>query len=282
MAARRGLVETRPTGHGRARGLVSSRVSGRRVDAHTYAAPDDLADVVAVYWSGRWDLRGQPPHTTELLGDPCVHLVFEEGGVHAGSRLVGVWTRLWRRTLEGRGQVRGVKLRAGAVRAFVDRPAVQLANQIVPLRSIFGAGIARLEAAVLRPADDGDAFATLETWLRARRLRRDQAQMSLAVALVDRVARDREITLVEHLAAASGLAARGLQRLFRDHVGASPKSVIRRFRLQEAALRIERGEPPTLAALAADLGYTDQAHLARDFKSVVGRSPRDFSAAVHR
>jgi len=31
---------------------------------------------------------------------------------------------------------------------------------------------------------------------------------------------------------------------------------------------------------AADLGYTDQAHLARDFKSAVGRIPRDFASSV--
>src|SRR5688572_20615970 len=65
MGPRR-LVETRPTGHGRARGLVSSRVSGGRIEARSYAAADDLRDVVAAYWMGRWDLRGQPPHTTEL------------------------------------------------------------------------------------------------------------------------------------------------------------------------------------------------------------------------
>ncbi len=51
-------------------------------------------------------------------------------------------------------------------------------------------------------------------------------------------------------------------------------------RLQEVALRIERGEGPTLTLLAAELGYTDQAHLARDFKSAVGKSPTDFASSV--
>ena len=63
-------------------------------------------------------------------------------------------------------------------------------------------------------------------------------------------------------------------------MGASPKWVIRRNRLQEVAARIERGEGTTLTTLAAELGYTDQAHLARDFKSVVGKSPSDFATSV--
>jgi AraC-like DNA-binding protein len=65
-------------------------------------------------------------------------------------------------------------------------------------------------------------------------------------------------------------------------VGAPPKWLIRRVRLQEAALRIERGDGPSLAGLAAELGYADQAHLARDFKRAVGKSPGEFAKSVHR
>jgi AraC-like DNA-binding protein len=61
-----------------------------------------------------------------------------------------------------------------------------------------------------------------------------------------------------------------------------PKWVIRRTRLQEVALRVEHGEVTTLAALAAELGYTDQAHLARDFKTAVGKSPSEFGVTVWR
>lgn len=280
MRAPRTLEETRPTGNGRARGLVSSRTSGRRVEAHRYAAPESLRDVVGSFWTGAWDLRGEAPHVTELLSDPCVNFVFEEGGPHAGSRLVGVWTRLWRRTLEGRGRVRGVKLRAGGVSAFTDEPAFRFANRIVPLGSVFGPDAARLERAVLDPQGDADGFAALEKWLLARRLRANDAHVALAIALVDRIAADPEITTVERLASVAGIGPRALQRLFREHVGASPKWVIRRNRLQEVALRIERGESGTLTALAADLGYADQAHLARDFKGAVGKSPSDFASSV--
>jgi AraC-like DNA-binding protein len=290
------LVETRPTGNGRARGLVSSRESGRRVEARTYAVPKDLADVCSVFWMGHWDLRGQEPHHTELLGDPCVNLVFEQGGAHAGSRVVGVWTRLWRRTLEGAGRVRGVKLRAGAVRAFLDVPAVHLANRIAPLQSFFGAPVDQLERdalapeaelaglkrQLLDPEDDGRAFDAFASWLRKRRLADDRGDISLAVALVDRITAEPEITTVQELSEIAGMGVRPLQRLFRSHVGASPKWVIRRHRLQEVALRLERGERLTLAALAAELSYTDQAHLARDFKNATGRSPSEFATTVHR
>lgn len=279
MTGGKRLVQTRPTGKGRARGLVSSPESGRRVDAARYAPPDDLADVVDAFWMGCWDLRGQEPHETELLSDPCAHLVFEEGDGQPGGRLVGVWTDLWRRTLKGRGRVRGVKLRAGALPAFVDAPAHELTSRIVPLAQLFG-DAQSVERAVLQPEDEEPAFAAFGDWLRSIRRRHDQAQIRLAIALVDKIAEDPEITSVEQLSAAAGLGLRSVQRLFRHYVGASPKWAIRRRRLQEVALRIERGDTPTLASLAAELGYTDQAHLARDFKNATGKSPSAFATLI--
>jgi AraC-like DNA-binding protein len=261
--------------------LVSSRTSGRRTDSRRYEPPADLADVVEVFWNGRWDLRGESPHTTELLSDPSVHFSFESGDSLPGGRLVGVWTRLWRRKLAGRGWVRGIKLKAGALRAFVAAPAFHFTNRVVPLSEICGEHARAVEHAVLTTDDYAEAFAILETWLRRAR-RAPEPDLVLAISITSRIACEGSITTVEQLSHATGLGARALQRLFREHVGASPKWVIRRHRLQEVALRLERGDRVTLAMLAADLGYTDQAHLARDFKSAVGKTPSDFALSVHR
>jgi AraC-like DNA-binding protein len=70
--------------------------------------------------------------------------------------------------------------------------------------------------------------------------------------------------------------------VFRAHVGATPKHVIRRTRLQEVALRLERGDAVSLSRLAAELGYADHAHLARDFKGATGKSPSAFGRDVWR
>jgi hypothetical protein len=200
MPPRFELVKTRPSGHGRARGLVSNRRSGRRVEASTFTPPADLAGVVETLWSGSWDLPADAPHVTRLISDPCVHYVFESSAAHRGGRLVGVWTRLWIRKLEGRGFVRGVKLRAGAARAFTSTPAFEWSNRIVSLASVFGRGTAALEKRVLDTSED-EGFAAFVEFLRARR-RSDESPV--AVALVDRIASDSRIHTVEELAAASG------------------------------------------------------------------------------
>ena len=273
------LEETRPDGHGRARGLVSSRVSGRRVASRTYAPPGPLREVVDCFWIAEWDLRGQAPHVVELLADPCVNVAFERGG----SRVVGVSRRLWRRELAGAGRIRAVKLRAGAARAlWPDLVVAHLSDRVVPLHDLVPGDPEGTESEVLGPGDEAEGLAALAGWLEVRVTLPPEPRVALAVALVDHIAADPGMTSVGALARAAGLGPRALQRLFREHVGASPKWVIRRFRLQEAALRLERGAGVTLAALAAELGYSDHAHLTRDFRAATGRAPSTFARDVWR
>ncbi|MCB0882058.1 MAG: helix-turn-helix transcriptional regulator [Thermoleophilia bacterium] len=254
-------------------------MSGARVDVAFFAPPADLAAHVEVLWAGWWDLRGDTPHTSRLLPDPCVNIAFEGDE----SRVVGVWTRTWSRTLEGRGSVRAAKLAAGAVGAFLDADAADLANRLTPLADVAGpdAG-AELRRRVLDPARAEAGCAAVARWLRSRR--RDPLPDGVATAMeaCRLAAGDPSLLTVEALARAVDMSPRALQRLFRRHVGGSPKWLIRRHRLQEAAARIERGEDGGLAGLAAELGYADQAHLTRDFTAAVGASPARFARDVHR
>jgi len=270
------LEETRPGA--RARGLVSSRESGRRVEAHTFAPEPALRDLVECYWTTRWDLRGQAPHRVEVLADPCVTIAFEAGR----SRVVGLSTRLFRRQLEGAGLIRAAKLRAGAARALLAGPLARLTDRVVPLAEEFPRVPASLEPAVLEPADDALGLEALERWLAASANRSFDPLAGLAARLLAQVDADPELTSAELLARQARLSLRQLQKLFKDHVGAPPKWVLRRRRLQEAAHRLERGRGPTLAELAAELGYADHAHLTRDFRAATGRTPSAFARDAGR
>ncbi len=273
------LEETRPTGHGRARGLVSSRVSGRRIDARSFAPPPSLEPLVASFWVGRWDLPPDAPHTTRLLGDPCVHVIVSCGdGDAPPQRVVGVWTRLWENTLRGRGVVRGVKLRAGAAGALVP-DASQLRDRVTSLDALFDEP-PPIDAIGWSPEADETAFGAITTWL--DRHLTPTAHTRVAVDACARIARDAELLRVADLVAALGTTERALQRIFRTQVGASPKWVIRRQRLQEAAVRMERGDSPSLTDLAHDLGYADQAHFARDWKAATDVPASRFAREVHQ
>ena len=280
MAGRTDLEQTRRPGGRPVRGLVSEPSSDARVRTRMIAPPRPIGDVVERFWAGGWRFPDGESHTTELLADPSVNIVFEDGDGQAGARVVGVWTRLWRRTLAGRGAVRAARLRAGALPALTDVAADRLTNRIVPLEAVFDVDGAALARAVLDPTDDDAGVAVLAAWLESLRAERGLADTPVAIDLVRRVTSEPAITSVGALARATGLGQRVLQRLFREQVGASPKWVIRRTRLQEVADRIERGEATDLARLATELGYADQAHLTRDFRDAVGVSPGRLRARV--
>jgi transcriptional regulator GlxA family with amidase domain len=90
------------------------------------------------------------------------------------------------------------------------------------------------------------------------------------------------LTQVEELAAGARMGVRSLQQLFSEYVGVSPKWVIRRFRLHEAADRLAGGEDIDLPTLALSLGYFDQSHFSSDFRKLVGQSPGRYREQAHQ
>ena len=75
---------------------------------------------------------------------------------------------------------------------------------------------------------------------------------------------------------------RTLERRFRRLVGVSPKWVVKRYRLIEAAERLREDPGASIARLAAELGYFDQPHFVRDFKALVGEPPGRYKRRFER
>ena len=74
-------------------------------------------------------------------------------------------------------------------------------------------------------------------------------------------------------------SARTTQRVFRRYVGVPVKWVLCRYRLQQAALEIERDPETDFADLAVRLGWYDQAHFINDFRSMLGSTPGEYADA---
>jgi len=106
----------------------------------------------------------------------------------------------------------------------------------------------------------------------------DDPRLEEVAAVYALMLKDPSITRVDQLCRALGYSRRTLQRLFREYVGVTPKWVLQRVRLHEAAERIADEPSADAAMLALDLGYFDQAHFIKDFKAVVGRSPAEYAA----
>ncbi|MBZ4419035.1 AraC family transcriptional regulator [Myxococcus sp. RHSTA-1-4] len=260
--------------NGQPRGILNLKAGERKFDLTRLLPSEDLAFFVSHYWIVTWDLRGQEPYVAEVLSHPTVHLAIEQGR----TEIHGVVKKKFTRKIEGRGRTFGVKFHPGAFYPFVNFPVSRLADKRVSLESALGLDTRALETAVLGHEDDRACAAEVERFLRTRLPSRDDT-VARVRSIVERIIADPELIKVDALVDEFGLSKRALQRLFSQYVGVGPKWVIQRFRLHEAAERLAKldgGEPPRLADLAASLGYFDQAHFIKDFKALVGLSPADY------
>ena len=94
--------------------------------------------------------------------------------------------------------------------------------------------------------------------------------------MVARIEQDRTIIKVDDLIGETTFTKRTLQRLFHQYIGVSPKWVIQRYRLHEAAEQLASGTPKDCIQLAQELGYFDQAHFIKDFKTIIGKTPAEY------
>jgi len=80
----------------------------------------------------------------------------------------------------------------------------------------------------------------------------------------------------------SGYSHRHFIALFEGAVGLTPKRYARVLRFRSALARLAAEPSVTLAELALDAGYGDQAHFNRDFREMAGISPTEYRNAAPR
>lgn len=264
------------------RGMLKTPVSQRgRFRHQRYHPSPDLERYVEHYWVVEWDFRGEAPERAETLPHPSVHMIFEQAGK---SRIRGAARKKFSTLLEDKGGVFAVKFTPAGFYPFVGVPVSGFSDKIVGLRDVFGRRGEELDRAVLAEDTDLSRINVVENFLLACLRDMDEADENVpkVTEIVYDVAKDRRILSVQDLVDRYGVNKRRLQRLFARYVGVSPKWVIQRYRLNEAAEQLATSESGSQADLALNLGYSDQAHFIRDFKSIVGVSPAAYARAARQ
>ena len=270
------------------RGIVHRAASAHLFDLLRDEVGPNLRPFAQHLWEVRWDRRGTAPRSSRTIPFSAVNLTVEDGppgevrhGHLLPAALVhGVPTRAFRVDLHGAGWALGVKFRPGGWAAWSGRDAACLTDRVLPAGPLLAPlGLGRLGDAVLAGADPGERRAVLRALLE-RHAPEPSADYLRLRELVDRVRDDPSLVRVEQLPELVGWSPRTLQRRFRVTVGVPAKWVLARFRLQEAAVELERDPRVNLAALAARLGWHDQAHFTNDFRRVLGRTPARYAAAA--
>jgi AraC-like DNA-binding protein len=151
----------------------------------------------------------------------------------------------------------------------------ELANRVVALDEVLGQAAGTLADRLWEAGDWAPRFALLEGWIRARLAAAASPPADLAWAC-GQLRASGGTAPVGALAASIGCSRKHLSVRFRRAFGLPPKTLAQVLRFAGAIDRLDREPSPSLAAVAAECGYSDQPHLNRDFRRFAGLTPTSY------
>jgi AraC-like DNA-binding protein len=214
----------------------------------------------AVLWHAR--SRG----ASRILPDGCLDLIWAAGEFFvAGPDTVGYVTEDSPET-----EYFGLRFAPGSGPAVVGVPARELCDRRVPLGQLWPA--ARVRALTDRMRTTAGSPATVLETAAAKPARPDLTD-SRTPAIVAHLRRGQSVTAT---AAAVGLSERQLHRRSQIAFGYGPKTLHRILRMRRAVALARAGR--AFAEVATETGYADQAHLAREVRTLAGVPLGELSA----
>lgn len=238
-----------------------------------FNASPELANVVACTWERIVPALGAPA-AQRVVPDACIDFVWRGGQL----QVAGPDTRAFMSPVTPGEAVVGLRLRPGVASSVLGLPASELRDARVSLEDVWGRTGAELAERLGCATSPLERRRLLEAAVRARRPAMDEPdRLVLAAARLLGLPGSR-VALVSRALATS---ERQLLRRLRTAVGYGPKTLDRVLRLQRFLSRaptVARGED-TLARVAAELGYADQAHLTREAVALSGLTPGELAAS---
>lgn len=164
-----------------------------------------------------------------------------------------------------------IHFRSGGAVPFLAGPLSDLENACVGVTDIWGRDGSALHGRLIEASSVRRRIALLEDFLLScMRLRHPGLTMVL-----DAVERHPAMRVAD-AGALLGVSPKRLIALFRAEVGVAPKTYLRIRRFQAALRRLDSGTGRG-AEIASDLGYFDQAHLVREFRSFTAMTPTQYA-----
>jgi AraC-like DNA-binding protein len=247
-------------------------------------ASSDLFGQVVEFWEVEGALD---PFRETLLPNACTELMVNLGPPHhlIEADQKSVWERAWFSGLHERSLIieshQGTHLVSARLHALgaaelLGVRAATVANKVVDLDVFVGDDGRALREAVRTTDSPATRFALLEEFLRTRDTR--CVAPSFVRHAVDRIDATHGSLRVAELHEEVGVSRKHLAVTFRRWVGVPAKTYagIRRFVWTLDRLRETPANAVDWPQLASEAGYSDQSHLARDFRRVGAASPTEY------
>jgi len=212
-----------------------------------------------------WTVEPQATMDYGVSPDGCLDIVYSP---ELGLCAVGAMPVERRFRLSAGMAVVGVRFRPGFARPFLQASPGELTGRIPALEQLWGRRARELESRLSGALTAGERTQLLLSAL-ARRDAPGNAPLDRAMQAI---AAANGVVDLDWAASQAGMSVRQFRRRCLEESGLTPKRLCRVLRFRRS-LEIAARRGLNWAAIAAETGYFDQAHLIRDFREFTGRTP---------
>ncbi len=190
--------------------------------------------------------------------------------------LFGTNSRPLKVRCRGSFEVIGIAIRPAGWPTLFDKPAHHYTDRMLALGEVWGVDADRLLQAVQAASGDIDRIiVAVEAILQERVAARPQIRPDPQILAFEHIARYDSTRKVAEVCAEIGIAQHALERHCRATFGMTPKRVLRRSRFLDMA-SVMRGLFTPDDEVLAELRYSDQSHLNKEFREFIGMTPGQF------
>jgi len=245
-----------------------------------------LADYICCFWSLETPCAG---HTELVYPSGKIQLIFHYGKPFrdrdsSGNEFLqpqfavcGQKTSYSHVTAEKSSGMIAAVLKTESASALFRLPLNELTDYTVSMTEIFKSW-KNSESIFCDCADDLSGIRVIEKFLIKLIGKHRSCHNYFVKSCVEEIRHNRGLSLPFSSMENFNLSERSLQRIFKDHVGISPKKFADIMRLENSIDLFRQGK--TLTDVCYESGYYDQPHFIKSFRRFTGYTPSEFSSLV--
>lgn len=253
----------------------------------TYQPNKDLESIVKYYWTLEvpFDPKNQKQ---KIVPDGCIEMTFNFGDkikrytsktdfiLNPNAMVMGQRTKSFDILPTGNVDTFAICFYPIGFANLVKMSLEKLVDKETPISELFGQVEADiLEQQMIQAADTRQRIDIIEAFF-LRMLIEKNTISNIVKSTVDVLLKTNGTTHINVLLKEDITKRRQLERHFKKQIGISPKQLSKAIRLQATLNLLLNKKTETLTDIAYESEYFDQNHFIKDFKDLVGVTPKDF------
>ncbi|MCP9769069.1 AraC family transcriptional regulator [Lacihabitans sp. LS3-19] len=259
---------------------------------NTYKPHKDLKSIVKFYWT--LEVPFDPNNQKQkIVPDGCIEMTFNFGDkikrytsdtdfiLHPNAMVMGQRTKSYYILPIGNVDTFAICFYPIGFVNFVNTPLEKLVDKETPISELFGQAEAQgLEQQMIQAVDSQQRMNIIESFL-LKKLYKKNTISTIVKSTVDALLKTKGTIPINVILKDDVSKRRQLERHFRKQIGISPKQLGKAIRLQTTLNLLLNKKSETLTDIAYESEYFDQNHFIKDFKDLVGLTPKEFLDNEH-